>query len=287
MGAGTNPGRAVRGFTLIELLISLTVVALVLGAVFFTFFRAQANAQRMNALIESRQNARAACQLIERETRMAGSGWGRKEVNVYQSGSTFLLTPVDAGYDPSRSDTLGLVGAFAGTSTTLASAMTSPTSSMLVQSIAGFSDSDLVVVTDGSTAHMFRVTGLQTGPDQLLHAPSSPWNPSGSFTNWPLGGYGIGSDVYKATWVQYRFDSTGFSRPSLVRIEDGGAPQVVAQTVKAFYVYYLMQDGTVTRSPSSWTMVDKVRPVVKVSYTDANHQTVTDSVWAIAKPRTY
>src|SRR5262249_23818320 len=201
MGAGPTPRRAVRGSTLIELLIALTVVALVLGAVFFTFFRSQANAQRMNALIESRQNARAACQLIERETRMAGSGWGRKEVNVYRSGSTFALTPVDAGNDPSRSDTLGLVGALAGPpiplaapSTGLAAAMVSPTSSMVVQSVAGLSDSDLVVVTDGSTAHMFKVTSLQTGPDQLLHAPSSPWNPSGSFTNWPLGGYGIGAD---------------------------------------------------------------------------------------------
>ncbi len=276
-----------RGFTLVELMVTLTIIAMVLTTVYFTFFRSQANAQRMNALIESRQNARAACQLLEREVRMAGSGWGRIAVNCYSAGTEFQLSPVDAGYGTTNSDTLSVIGAYAGVTSKLTAGMTTPTTDIQVASTAGFSDSDLVVVTNGATAHMFKVTGRLASPPRLQHASSSPWNPSGSYSNWPAGGYGVNADVYKATWVQYWYDSTSFTRPSLVRQEDNSAPQVVAQTVRDFEVWYLMQDGTVTRNPASWTMVDKIRPVVHISYTNVNRQTITDSVWAIAKPRTF
>ena len=279
---------AARGFTLVELMVTLSIVAMVMVTVYFTFFRSQANAQRMNALIESRQNARSACQLMERELRMAGSGWGKVNVNVYYSGQTAQLNPVDAGYaGTNTSDTLSIVGAFAGAGSKLRANMTTNTEDIPVQSIDGLNDSDLVVVTDGANAHMFQVTGRVASPAALQHSTSSPWNPSGLYANWPVGGYSINSDVYKATWAQYRFDSTGFTRPSLVRIENNGPPQVVAQTVRGFEVWYLMQDGTLTRNPANWAMVDKVRPVVHISFENANRQTIQDSVWAIAKPRTY
>ncbi len=280
------PHTASRGFTMVEMMVTVAIISMILTIVYSTFFRAQGNAQRMNALVESRQNARAACQLIEREVRMAGSGWGRLACNINYSGQQFQVTPIDPGYAGANSDTLSIIGGFVGNATKLRATMSTCTTDIPVQSISGFSVGDLVVVTSGASAHLFQVTGTASSPAVLRHASSSPWNPASSYANWPPGGYGVNAEVYKSTWTQYRFDPTTFTRPSLVRIENNGLPQVVAQTVVAFEVWYLMQDGTLTRNPLDWTSVDRVRPLVRISYESGNG-TVNDSVWAIAKPRTF
>ena len=49
----------------------------------------------------------------------------------------------------------------------------------------------------------------------------------------------------------------------------------------------LMQDGTVTRNPSSMALVDKVSPVVYTHVTDSRRSTLRDSVWASVQPRTF
>jgi len=281
------PARRERGFGLVEMMVTLTVMSAVLAAVFYTLFRSQYQTQRLTNVAEERQMARTAVQLIERECRMAGSGWGRDTVQAAQGGVPWSLWAVNFGYgNASLNDSLTLLGAWQA-ATTLSAPMANETSTMQVTSSSGFAVGDFVIVTNGNISHMFQVTGVpNVVPNVLQHANTSTYN-TGHIL-WPLGGgYATGSNVYKVTMATYRFDSTSYKKPALVRTELGKAPQIVAYNVTGFRVWYELQDGTWTRNPVLLTFVDKVIPVVLTSVTDPRTGTIRDSVWASIRPRTF
>jgi prepilin-type N-terminal cleavage/methylation domain-containing protein len=280
------------GFTLLEMLVVMVLLAVVLGALFGTLNRTRGEADRVGSLVEKRQSARAAVQLLERDVRMSGSGWGRSPVIVSYNGAPdtfYAITPGPVG-GPNSSDSLTIMGAWAA-STTIEDAMPNPSSTLKVDDTSGFSDGDLVVITDGTSANMFEVTGVNSSSGTLQHNPASPYNPPGGFSQWPSGGYGVGAQVFKIDILSYRVDSTSYKRPALVRRPFRGAQSVVAYDVDKFQVWYHMQDGTETRSPgigaASAATIDKVRPVITLRLKDRTRPTYSDSVWAEVQPRAF
>jgi prepilin-type N-terminal cleavage/methylation domain-containing protein len=277
------------GMSLVELMVALTVMSLVLIAVFSTFFRSQRVGQTMTSAANLRQGARGANQLLERELRMAGSGWGRIGVDRYKPGGTDSVFAINFGPGGAAlCDSVSILGGWTA-ATTLRAGMATPTSGLPVVSTTGFAVNDLVVVTNGGSAHMFQVTAVQASPGLLTNASTSSYNPptGGTLANWPAGGYATGAQVYRASWVGYRMDSTTFNRPALIRREFGGSPQLVAYDVSGFQIRYRMQDGTTTRSPSDLDMVDEVVPVIWTRLTIPGQAAQVDSVWAAVRPRTF
>lgn len=282
---------APRGFTLIELMVALVVMAAVIAGIYGSFFRSQGQSAKVTSVAEKRQQGRAAIQLIERETRMAGSGWGRLPVQYSNNGTADTLESIQPGPDSSSAglvDSLVMVGAWQAAST-LSGTMTTPTSALNVTSATGFVTNDLIILTNGQSAHLFRITGI-TG-NTLAHASTSTYNvfqasPS-SHPGWPPGGYSAGTRIYKATITSYYMNTTTYRRPALMRREFGQAPQVVAYDINAFRVWYLMQDGTWTRNPFDLDFVDKIAPVVEVETDDGRSAAVTESTWAVVRPRTF
>lgn len=281
-----------RGFTLIELLVTVTLLVVVIGALLSTLNRTRGEAERIETLVEQRQSARSAVQLLERDVRMSGSGWGRTPVVISVNGTAdtiYAITP-DATGGTHASDSLMIMGAWAA-STTITSAMPNPSSILKVQDVTGFSDGDLVVISDGTSANMFEVTGTNSSSGNIQHNPSSPYNPPGGFSQWPAGGYGVGAQVYKINILTYRVDSTSYRRPALVRQEFRKSAEIVAYDVDRFQVWYRMQDGTLTRAPglaeASITSIDKVRPILYTRLADRTRPTYVDSVWAEVQPRTF
>lgn len=289
MNASVPLLRRERGFGLVELMIALVIGALVLGATTISFLVTSHDAASLSNVADVRQGARTAVQLIEREIRMAGSGWGR--INVYgntSSGHADTLRAVNPGYStPAGDDSLVLIGAWQ-TSTTITSGMPNASSVLKVASIAGFADGDLIIITNGASAHMMQVTSTN-GPSLTLdHNPAAPYNdPGGHNTTWPASGYGPGSMVYKITISSYSFDRNSYGKPALIRHEYGQAPQVVAYNVDGFHVWYELQGGTWTRNPLNLSSVDKVSPAVLTRVTDAHASTLRDSVWDAVQPRTF
>ncbi len=286
------PFPAARGFGLVELMIALVVSALVLGGLMMTFFRSSQQAERLTDVTDVRQNARTAIQLIEREVRMAGSGWGRVDIFCNTgAGVGDTLIAVNPGYTTATgNDSLVLVGAWQA-ATTLKNDMATVSSATRVFSNAGFKNGDLFILTNGtSRSHMLMCTGT-TSTDQIDHASSSAYNNSTSTMTltWPpTGGYAdTVTNVYKATVTSYYFDNTSFRKPVLMRHEYGSPPQVVAYNIDGFRVWYQMQDGTVTRNPPNMDLVDKVAPYVYTKVTDPRRGTLRDSVWAAVQPRTF
>jgi prepilin-type N-terminal cleavage/methylation domain-containing protein len=278
-----------NGFSLIELIIALSVMGLVLIAVFSTFFRSQHVGQTMSTAVNLRQGVRGANQLLERELRMAGSGWGRLKVDHYTPGGTDSLFAVNFGPGgTAQCDSIGIMGGWTA-ATTLRAAMPTATSDLPVVSAAGFAVNDLVVVTNGSSAHLYQVTAAQTSPGLLSISSTSSYNPptGGTLANWPGSGYAAGAPVYRVSWVTYQVDSTTFRRSALVRRQFGATPQLVAYDVAGFQVRYRMQDGTTTRSPSDLHMVDEIVPVIWTRQAVRGRATLVDSVWAVVRPRTF
>lgn len=281
-----------RGFGLTELLLSIVLSALVLGAITMAFFRTTGQVIRLHDVTDRRQSARTAVQLIERELRMAGSGMGR--IPVYgndSAGQPITLAAVVPGFASiAADDSLMLLGAW-GASTVITEQMPSSSSNLKVQDVAGFAANDLVLITNGSSANMFQVTGTNSSSQKLQANPASPYNNPGGYKvsqgMWPPSGYGPGSMVFKLTVSRYYMDRTSFRRPALMRQETGASAQVAAYNVDGFRVWYLMQNGTWTRDPKNLMAVEKVMPVVATRISDPRRPTLVDSVWASVQPRSF
>lgn len=278
-----TPGTRERGYGLVEMLVAFTVMSIVIAVSFMALTRSQSQTASVTSVAEERQMARTAIQLLEREARMAGSGWGRSTVYTGGAASLQAVNPQYGG--AASNDSLVLLGAWLASTTTTA-AVPSENSNITCASVSGINVNDLVLLIEKSnnSTHMFQVTGVNTGTNTLSVSNASSYNVG--HTNWPPGGFGTGSYLYKATISTYAFDSTTFRRPSLVRRENYGTPSVVAYNVDGFRVYYELQDGTKTRNPATMDMVDKIEPVV-LTRTSNRGRTLRDSVWASVRPRTF
>jgi prepilin-type N-terminal cleavage/methylation domain-containing protein len=275
-----------RGFTLVELMVTMTLLSVVLGAVLYAFFRSQASAHRTERVVEARQGSRAAVQLIERELRMVGSGWGRIPVYGSLNGAPLTLYALDPAFGNAGDDSLILLGAW-DANTTLRAPMVTTTVDMQCVSAQGFKPGDFALITNGSTAHFFQVTGVVSPPGDLQHAASSIYNMAGGHSNWPAGGYSTGARIYRVAWVTYSVDNSTFKTPCLMRTDQGFTPQVVATDVSAFHVWYRLMDNTMTRDPADLSVIDKVRPVIETQVADRGSTVLTDSVWTMVRPRTF
>ena len=91
-----------RGFGLIELMVTLLVMAAVLAGIYLSFFGMQHQSNRMTKVAEMRQSARTCIQLMEREIRMAGSGWGRLTVYGSKNGNVRTRVPTAAVINPTQ-----------------------------------------------------------------------------------------------------------------------------------------------------------------------------------------
>jgi Tfp pilus assembly protein PilW len=282
-----NSWRQQAGIGVIELMIALTLTSLLLAVLYRTFFRTQHAANAVMSQVEGRQGIRAALQLIERDMRMAGSGWGRMDVEGVNNNTAFTRRGVNPGYGGSSNpDSFSVLGGW-DVNTTLRASMVNQTSVINCQSTAGFSVGDLVVVSNGSgsgSAHLFQVTNVQSSPADLTVGNTSPYN-VGTRQAWPAGGYPAGMRVFKAGWVTYRVDSTTFGRPSLVRHEFGRTPTMVAYDVSTFRVWYRMADGTQIRNALNLPMIEQVVPVLRAS--NSTGGPASDSIYAAIRPRTF
>jgi prepilin-type N-terminal cleavage/methylation domain-containing protein len=282
-----------RGVGLIELMIAIAITSVIVLATYKTFFGSQREAFRVTALVERRQNSRSAVQLMERDIRMAGSGWGKMRVSGCWNGaqlSIYALMWRDGG---TKSDTIGILGGW-DRMTTLTAKMTTKNTAITVADPTGFATGDLVVVTNANlpgipTAHLFQLTGV-AGSD-LQHSTASLYNVNGGHAAFPGSGYATGSQVYKASWVSYRVDTTTYRKPSLVRWENGRPAQLVAFDVTSFKVNYLLQDGTTTNNPGvdsvGINLIDQVMPVVRTLASTSQMKSVADSFWTSVQPRTF
>jgi len=283
---------ASRGFGLVEMIVAIGLLSAIVILVFSSFFRARDELGRISNLVNSRQAARATIQLIERDVRMAGSCFAKMPINASNNGTPMTYYAINPGPGGGACDSVQLVGAW-GASAKITATVGTATTNIVVDNLPtnGFNVNDLILLTNGSVGHMFQITGINNGTKTISHANTSAWNVVPGSWNWPPGGYATGAQVYKVDILSYSVDSTAYRRPALVRRTYGSTAQVVSYDVNKFQLWYRLQDGSLTRTPPSGgnngALIDKVRPVVFTSLTDATRATFNDSVWSEVRPRTF
>jgi len=230
-------------------MVYLAVCSLVAVAALQVLASGQDAQERGTQAVDARQNARAALYMMTREIRMGGSGLGPVAVIGSYNGQPFVLYPIT----PEQGRTgIKIAGALDSVSTRLRYRMPNSSSVLKCVDVTGFEAGDMVIVTDGVTAHLFQVTQVMPQPNELQHRPSSPYNPPGGHSQWPPQGYGPGSIVRKINIITYYFDQlTG----EIIRETPSHGPVKIARGISSLSILYHLTDGRTLADPPDPTTI--------------------------------
>lgn len=244
-----------RGYSLIELMVALTIGLIILGAVSTLFVGSKKGYTTQDRLARLQENARFAMQFIIRDMRLAGYYGCVDDItdqnlsNTLNGASGFAYnasSPLE-GFDSSTATwypsgvTTTPSGKISGTdmmmirmadpSATISISKEMPNSSaeLEVSSVSGFSEGDIIVVSDCSSADIMQITNVQTAASKLQHAPGGadatknpPW--PGNSTQKLSKSYGTsGSKVMKFISRQYYIGTGASGNPALFRADNAGS----------------------------------------------------------------
>ncbi|MGQ9604014.1 MAG: PilW family protein [bacterium] len=247
-----------RGFTLIELLVTSVIFITVLGVILGFVGSARRARDISSSVLESRQNARSSLDFIISEIRMAGTSISIPIVTSNDDEDSVILYPVTPELVDGRPEKITVVGKFEDVETTLRDQMPNPSAVLKVNSTDGFEEGDLAIVTNGSFANLFQITGVNHSSKMLQHNPSSPYNLPGGHRPWPPSGYAEGSRVFKVALITYYVDRSDSSCNYLMRQKTPDDPRVLSEFVEDFELSYELRDGTITSDPEDPLMIRKV-----------------------------
>jgi prepilin-type N-terminal cleavage/methylation domain-containing protein len=183
-----------KGFSLLELLVAIFLGVLVVTAVYSLFIMQNQSYINQNVVSEMQQNVRMAMNILSAEFRMAGFGFSINGdyKTTAAATPTYAVAPTNSTSGP---DSVSLQ--YGINPTILTSALAnSTTSPMSVSSISGFAQNDYIIISDGQNASRLQINGVPS----VNSIPYTTISPS----NFPSGGYGTGSRVYKLKQVSYR-----------------------------------------------------------------------------------
>lgn len=250
---------AERGFTLIELMVSLTIFTLVIGGVLGVLFHVDRSWTMSQDMISTRQNERAGLELMINDIRMAGSGFGGVTVTTPGAPGNRIF-PLEPRPGRSAPDTLILTGGFTGIWSSTNLRMAGPGDVLQVPNASLFAVGDRVVVTNGSDANLFELTGVNTATGVLEHSESSSFNTVVGHDRWPNGGYDSGARVVKVSQMSYWVDEDGDTgQKILMRRDSAGAEDLeVASAINWLRLRFVTASDSVAVDPPDPSQIRSV-----------------------------
>jgi prepilin-type N-terminal cleavage/methylation domain-containing protein len=275
------PGSA--GFTLVEALVAVAVLGLTTASLYTVLFNSQKAYDVGSRHATRNQSVRAAMEILVRDLRSAGSGWGATPVFATYEGAPIVLFGVTPHYSTADRDSVFILGALSGIQTTISQRMPQPSSELKVSSVNGFEEGDLCIITDGTTTNLFMVTAVQSSALHLQHNPAAPWNPPGGLSSFPPGGYAAGSRIHKIDAVLHYLDTAHPRGTKMMRkVGTYGVPQIMADEVVGMQFLYHLSDGVATRDPGDVSLIRGVTATLVSSVPgrrSAHAETLTTTVW--------
>lgn len=253
---GRRPAGRTKGFTLVELMIALVLMGTVVTFVLRFLFNIDRSWETSRDQLTNRQHERAGAELLIRDIRMAGSGFGGLPITTAGVPGN-LIRALEPSPGVGTSDTLVITGGFSGSSTVTVQPMVTAADPIRVASIAGFDIGDLIVITNGVEADLFQVTATEAGTTTLQHAGESGYNNAAGHVNWPLGGYPAASTVVPVERVRWwvRNLDTG---PRLMRQPVGGEAAPVADGLLGLRLRYEVAGGQLVADPPDTARIRSV-----------------------------
>lgn len=241
-----------KGFTLIELMIAMAIVSLVMTAIVSAFISQQDSYDTQEQVAVMQQNGRAAMSAFSLDVRIAGFGIGSVSTSYYDTsggGATAYLQAITS-YNNYSNGTDRIDICYSDPSCTAAIIDDMPDSSAIlkVDTVSGFADGDLVIITNGTDASILEVTTVNTASLILQHnSGGDTINPPGGHNIFPSGGYPPGSKLFKVRIKSYDIDFSDPSHPMMRMDPDGplgnGAFQPFADNIEDLQFTYIFSDG--------------------------------------------
>jgi len=249
-----RPLRPATGFTLVELMVAIVLTALLVLAALSSMFNVERSWDASQEQIDVTQNTRAALEMLARDVRMAGSGFGGRTLTTggVPGNRLHVLEPTPAASGP---DTLHMVGSLEGTRGFTAASMPSPSAPLVLDDATGFEIDDLVAISGRGEANLFQVTGVDPNGREIFLSATSAYNRS--HDSWPAGGYPPGSRVTKVERISYWVDEED-GITVLYRRVDTGEPVPIAYGVDNLAIRYVLADGTTSGNPPDPSLIRSV-----------------------------
>lgn len=281
-----RPERQEGGLTLVELMVTLVIAGLVMSSSFIFFAGQRRVYDAQMKVLGVQQNLWASMETLSRFVRAAGTGMigcvnltdptptggtppatGLRAYNAGPPSQVMRLAPLwinngAAGAPDSITVVFGSGSFGSFIDAPLASSVQNPTDSVITT--AGLSSAfragefALLLDTTGLPAGpplgdrgctLFQITSVNNGANSLLHASTSPWNPSSNVAGLIPYDY-VGGVSPKAgvrnfgtlSWVRFSIDTSGASPRLMMTRLDGLAgpttPQVLADGIEDLQIAY-------------------------------------------------
>jgi len=299
--------RSSTGFSLVELMVALTIGLIILAATGMLFVSSKKGYSTQDSLAHLQENGRFAIQFIVKDLRLAGYYGCVDDINAESIHSTLngdtsfdynAQTPIEGlngsanTWYPSTSTSLPS-GRIAGTdaimvrmgdpdgSLTVTSEMPNESAEVKVSSVSGFSEGEVVMISDCASADVFQITAVQTASSKLQHAPGGadatqdpPWPGNDTGQGGKLSkAYGPpGSKVMKFYNRQFYIGTGASGNPALFRITNSGTAEELVDGIESIRLLfgkdtdgdkvpnvYLRPGATGLQSASDWSSVVSVR----------------------------
>jgi len=258
----------IRGFSLVELMVALTLGLIILSAVSMLFVSSKKTYTSQDRQARLQENSRFAMHFIIKDLRLAGYYGCVDEINPdtvnvtlnsptgfvnnaqipleglnnatgtwYPSGDTTLPPGILPG-----TDAVAVRSADASSSIYIDDEMPNSSAELKVNSVAGLSVGDIIMLSDCASTDIMQVTTFQSSSSMIQHNASGGVTP-GNSTQKLSKAYspstdGQGTRVMKFTTKQY-FIATGASgNPALFRKDNNAAAVELVDGVENMQILY-------------------------------------------------
>ncbi|NDP48689.1 MAG: prepilin-type N-terminal cleavage/methylation domain-containing protein [Sulfuriferula multivorans] len=269
--------RPQSGFGLIELMIAMTLGLVLLGSIGYVFIGSRGAFRVTDNLSRMQENARYALDVIGRDVRMAGYvGCGNiasMQVNTIANPPVPPMTAASAliGYDNGAGwtnptsivrpigDVLSIMGAFGGEVNLTGNLAPSNSNVQINGNPNGYATGDVLVVTNCSTADVFKTTTVSGGGGSVTLNHSNSSN-----TGNRVGTYGADSFVMRMEQFTYFIGNNPAGNRALYRVGLNGQAEELVEHIENMQMRYGLDttgDGAVnsySNAPTNWAQVISV-----------------------------
>lgn len=266
MSPGSVHRRKMHGMTLVELMVAVTIGLIILAGVSTLFVTSKKTHTAQDRQARLQENARFAMQFLVKDLRLTGDFGCLSEITTQSVHST--LNSTSFAYDiqtaieglenatgtwyPSANTTLP-TGIKAGTdavairmtdgssAVSLREDMPQPSSILKVDSVAGLSENDIIMISDCSSADVMQITAVPNTSSLTVQHNSGggtdPGNKTGAAGDLSKA-YAPPAKIMKFTTTRYYIRDNANGIPSLYRDENLGTPLELVEGIENLQVLY-------------------------------------------------
>lgn len=280
-----RPGE--KGFSLVELMVSITIGLIILAAVSAMLVNSKKSYSTQDRLARVQENGRFAIQYILKDLRLAGYYGCADDLTTVNNqlnaaaGTAFDVDKPIEGYDsggaqwyPSgvatkptgmltNTDSVLVRMLDPSTAVTITKEMPSTSAEIDVNTVAGFSLGDIIMITDCASSDLMQVTQVQAASIKLQHNGGGTLSPGNSSQKLSKA-YGTSAKIMKYVTRRYYIRTGSSGNPALYRDTNWGSAEELVDGIEDLQILY----GKDTDS-------DKI-PNVYLKAGDAGLQTTAD-----------